>query len=940
MNQQQTHRDETFNRALKFVNNHQKLSPGVSNIYVFTTRDRDGNIVDEKYGMNLMTNYGFKTLYQGTERFDAASNAKLYVGEGTGTVSITDTALNSQCFGGLAASNTDTTWDYRYPIYYAEGNEDGTGLITLISRFLICSYDYNIQNYPDPVRISEYGIGSSATALWTHARVYADDGSLADIIKNPNEKLTITVYMCLSFYESLIQNGWSNGIFTAITSNRIMYHRMYEDYTYTYKRNNIKAQRSALSNPFSSTIDQYHTMDTTADNAFTNSTIMPPFTMYDGTDNTSGYIDGFIFYSNNGLIIVEPQALDTPEDIVLENFYSIAPARYTGFAEKFGTYPSNASNYTKEQYPPITHLTDVTVDLYDWKTKSWSNRLSIYNPDNKYYTETPAQTTCGLPIYYSNKGEIITGYLYQNLHPEDKIIGITGGGITVYATNKYWANSTREPWIWIQDFSNIPEAAQTARFWITASNTDSLQFVRESDNFQLLEAGGTTPADNGYDKYNEFDQLYGCYPYCDNYEYGWYMRDNKVYVPATRRMYTVGNSGTTATESMTYGRYLITFNSVNNQIIITDMNDAKTGGTVTPTNTAVPFSSNVNSLTECYRTQSETGLICMQSTKSGAEECVVIDMRGNNVSLTKYDWKMSCCIWGTNKIAYVPAGSGADSKYIYIYNMETESLDGDRIPFPNNISSVPFMFGHTDYVWFTDGATHAHVVNINDSERIPVGYEDNINYSSNLYQVKITAVDDVFIVYKYSEYNNTNKAHYIRLDNVESPLSLGDFEWTSDYLNNRIDFTLRYVHRYTSNNIEHGSIALLLTKGYYNSSASGNENGSYNALIDFGQYMATGSAHRWYQYGNNLSNYHFYGENIIYRTQQKCPLANFMPIKLVGKSDTIGTLNYTKRISNKSWTIGYTNLPTWGPGTSNQKGVPPGVPIANTDGNGAITGWS
>ena len=65
-----------------------------------------------------------------------------------------------------------------------------------------------------------------------------------------------------------------------------------------------------------------------------------------------------------------------------------------------------------------------------------------------------------------------------------------------------------------------------------------------------------------------------------------------------------------------------------------------------------------------------------------------------------------------------------------------------------------------------------------------------------------------------------------------------------------------------------------------------------------------------------------------------------MPIKLVGKSDTIGTLNHIKRISNKSWTIGYTNLPTWGPGTSNQKGVPPGVPIANTDGNGAITGWS
>jgi hypothetical protein len=79
---------------------------------------------------------------------------------------------------------------------------------------------------------------------------------------------------------------------------------------------------------------------------------------------------------------------------------------------------------------------------------------------------------------------------------------------------------------------------------------------------------------------------------------------------------------------------------------------------------------------------------------------------------------------------------------------------------------------------------------------------------------------------------------------------------------------------------------------------------------------------------------------MIENTTNMFPLMNAMPIKLTGKTDTINTMKYIKNITGKSWLIGYTNTPTWGDGTAITKGKPPGVPLAITDRNGTITGWS
>ena len=934
--------DETYLRAMKFVENFKKFHPGISNLYVFTATDENGNIVDECYGMNLMTNNGFRQAYPEAKQWTpgtSENNLKLYVGSGSSVeYSVTDTRLENACFGGLAATNSNTTKEYNYPMYYAVSDVDGDGIITLISRFLIAYYDNNISGISDPIYISEYGIGTSSTALWTHSHVYDMTGERTSMTKVPGQRLTITVYMCLSFQEKVIQNGWTptgdNGKNMAvITTNQIMFNRMFESRMNTYKRNAKIYQRQTCSPYSGKTIDAYHTMNTASDNAYINSSVMKDFNLVDGGATDNGYIDGFSYYTD-GCLIVSPQELDTPENITLENYKSPTPWVYSGFADRFGAIPDNSSNYTTIDYPPFTRLIDPSVYLFNWKTNAFDNQLSVYNPNGKRYTETIAAKEYAVPIYYANAGRIETGYVYQNPNINDAIVAINGS-ITVYATNKYWVNSQSEPWIWIQDLSNVPQAARHCRYWITGTNSSSLEFVRASDCFQLLEPGGTTPADNGYADYVGFPMVYGCHQHCDSPTYNWYMLDNKVYYPPTQQTYTIGDSDITGTASLVYNQWLLTFNSVNNKFFLTDTGQISSG-IVAPTEVPTDFTGTVNSLTQCYRTESGTGIILMQSLVNGVEECQVIDLR-SGYSHHVENWKMACCVWGTNKIAYIPAGSSDNN--IYIYNMTTQALDGSPIPFPTGVTTVPVIYGHMDHIWFTTGTSTSYVVDISQVSRTPSAFTDAMGFgTTDRNNIRMTAVDDVFCIYKTNEYSNMNKVWYVdRTDNNMNyiPGNLADLNVSHDRKTGRINVDLRYINKGTNR----GTLMLTVSWGYY-TNASADYAGALNMIVDFGQYLKTGTLKRYYAYGPNTCNYFPFGESIIYRVSKKTYAPNWLPIKLVGKTDTITAINGIRHISGKTWTINYTNLPLWGDSTGNRKGIPPGKPLATTDGTGAITGWS
>ncbi len=118
------------------------------------------------------------------------------------------------------------------------------------------------------------------------------------------------------------------------------------------------------------------------------------------------------------------------------------------------------------------------------------------------------------------------------------------------------------------------------------------------------------------------------------------------------------------------------------------------------------------------------------------------------------------------------------------------------------------------------------------------------------------------------------------------------------------------------------TLALVFTRGY----RSGNnvESGSENMVYDFGQYLYDRTVTYWNRNRNNaLHSYGLYGENIVFRSYRICPLINFMPMKIVGKTNTIGTQNRIKNVSGKNYHITFGNITPFGKGSSD--GKPPGV---------------
>lgn len=930
--------DKTYERALKFMEAFSKKHEGISNVYVFTSVDKDGNVTDEKYSMNLMTRNGFSDIYGSGVEFAAGNDVKLYVGTGVGEVPYTtaDTNLELPAFGGLAATNSNTEKAYNYPMYYSKGENEGEGFITLISRFVEAYYDYNIDNFPGDYNLTEYGIKRNNT-LWTHSKIYDVQGDPAYITKRSNERLYITVYMCLSFYESIIMNGWSNNRFTLITTNKIMFDRMaWNARIKLYKRGDrlIDITDGGTTK----------TLDTSQSATYVNSIIAPAIIVRDDNSDTynstthiygGGYFDGFVF-TEDGFSVVEPQFLETAENVEFNNLYSGNATKYSGFADKFGTNPG--TGYSSNQYPQMTHFTNAQVKAFDYKSGTWGNVVDVYNVDSKWYDESPGRANMCQPIYYSSNGEIKQGYVFQNIHPTDKILKISGGGITVYATNKYWASaedsSNADPnkgWVWIRDYNNIPAACQSARYWITNTNVDQLVFTRESDCFHLLEKGTN---DHGYVTYTGFPERHYISPICDNYTYGWYKKGPTVFVPSTIRTYTVGGDGD---ETFTYGKWLIDLPSANNKIITADMSSLASN-VFQPSDFTLPFTGNVNTLTQTHHTDSGTGILCLEATNR--EETVIVDYRQSTITASVHSWKHACAIWGTNKVAYIASGD----PNVYIYNCDTGLVEGNPIPFPSGISDIPHLFGHTNFLWMTNGSSFGYVCDLRTpSVRTPVQFVYDGLYGSDLQYVKYACVDDVFVVYKYNEAGNGDipKAHYIKLSEPTMSYSLADFNaQISGSIGGRIDISLRYVNAYTDqSNNKVGTLAMIISRGYTNSYSS--DDGCDCRVIDFGQYLWTGDV-RVYAITNNynLANLCWFGENIIYQTSIKCPAINFMPIKLTGKTDTINAMSHIKNVTGKSWLIGYTNIPSWGDGSSNPKGIPPGVPLANTNANGVITGWS
>ena len=918
-------KNKQYELIQNFVSNMKTKRDGISNIYVFETTDLDGNITDIKYGMNLMTNTGFNAIYKTGSSFALSDSLHLYLGNGVSNFDKTTSRMESPIFGGLAATNSNTSKDYAYPIMYSRGQTSDTGLITLISRFGIVYYDYNIANYDTDTLVSEYGIGTGYNTLWTHSHIYNDRGEKSQITKKKNERMTIYIYMCMSFYEHVIMDNWANDVYVAITTNAIMFQKMFESNIYTYKRNNILVDRTSGRQQTYNDVLTPEDQAAGIDNIIRNTTVAPGFTLWSQKGNDSGYIDGFVFKAP-GYIAISPEYLPTPESFIVNGFESENITIPNGFSNKIGKTITD-DTYDKNKWPIFTTMSNLSVYTYNYNTSDWDSPCPFMNNNNTHYTNAGLETNYALPIYYWANGAIQTAYLFQNIEHANDILSVNKGHSFLVACSKYWDQST---WINIVDFDNLPEGVENAPFWIAGTNTTNIVPKREVPMFELLESEGGT---NGYRNFvaSEFGLIReGAWPNADCVDTNCMVIGGRICALNRSRGYQfVSNTADMA--HFSYGKWLITFRSVNNSIYTIDtsgLNDAEPDASVLTVTRALEFSTNVNAYTQTYRTENGNGIICIQSLTSTAE-AIILDISGDTITSILTQWSRSCCIYGTSYIAYEPA---APDGYIHIYDMSVDA-DIGTIELPAGFTTS-VMFGNGDHLWFYNGTNTYHV----DLSSVTHVIEscNNINPATfaNSYRLLLSHVEGVTTI--CDSRTNTQNLTDVFFVTSETPLNIRNFSefYTSgsDMYEPKFKYTrLTYVNS--------GTLVCFIMISNPNTYSPASENDTRFYIIDLGRYIRTGvKAYRTAYFDANCCGVYMYGNKVFYNGYYLFPVVNALQLKITGETKTITAFNHTKRISGKTFELGFTNMPTWGYEV-NGSGKPPGTPSPILNGEGRIIGW-
>ena len=919
-------KNELFEHIQKFASNMKDKRPGVSNIYIFETTDSDGNVTDVKYGMNLMTNAGFNAIYKTGSSFALSDSVKLYVGEGVSNFDKTTSRMETPLFGGLAATNTNTGKDYAYPIMYSPGTQPNTGIITLISRFGIVTYPTNISNYDTDTMISEYGIGTGYNSLWTHSHIYDANGDKSHITKKTNETMTIYIYMCLSLYEHVIIDNWANDIHMAITTNAIMYQKMFESNIYTYKRNNVLVDRTEGRQRTYNDVLTPEDIQAGIDSIIRNTTVAPGFTLWSQKGHEHGYIDGFVCKAP-GYIVINPEYLSEPETFTLTAYTSEDPFKSTGFADKFGKSITD-DTYDKNKWPTFTTISDAAVYSYNYHTDDWDNPQPFVNNNNAHYTNAGFETNYCLPIYYWANGAIQTAYLFQNIQTANSILSINQGHNSVIACEKYWDQST---WINIPDFNNIPAAAKNCHFWIVGSNANNVVPTREVPTFELLDAPNGT---NGYQSFP--DSVFalshtGCRAHAESPTTHCISVGGAICALDRQRSYTFASNDFTS-QHFTYGKWLIAFRNVNNSVNAIDMsglNAVEADTSVLSVTRSLEFSTNVNMYSQSYKTENGNGLICVQSL-TATKEAVVLDISGNSISSSLHQWHMSSCLYGTNLIAYIPA---TPDGYIHIYNTTYDADVGTNIELPSGFD-ITIMFGNGDHLWFCNGTETYHVDVSSASRTLEACNNINLLTYANAYKLGVSCVNDVTLVYnQWTTSTAMTDICFIKHTDPTTITNMSAFANSPSMTGNLgyASCNLKYINNHT----------LLLNIQISATGAVSPETARSVALYicDLGRYINTGTVYRYYRLMNTFCGGFLYDNLLFWNGRNIFPVMNTQPIKITGKTKTITTFNHTKRVSGKSFEIGYTNMPLWGYEV-NGTGKPPGTPTPSLNGNGQIINWS
>lgn len=862
--------DPKFQRLMEFAKNFKLKThhPSISNLYVMQTVDRDGNVVEERYGMNLMTNYGMSQYFVNRANFPT----NLYIGNGSGTFNHTTNSLLSPIIT-TAATVSNSSKSYQYPLYY----DSHEGIITTVMKYMEVYFDYNPAGISGPIDISEYGIGSAYNQLWTHSWVYNNIGAKSTIRKDINTRLYITVYMCMSYNESLINNALAEGKYICITGQKRFFNKdavtMQEDALYTFRRYDYYSRTKSHTSGYQNNIVSI-------------SSNMSDFILQKiETANTSqnGYIDGFVSW-NPMFNMFERVTLDTPDpfDIVgfpLTNQFD----KVDGFSYSFGD--------TATAKIPFTTFTLSGSYTFNYKTGLYTcGDHYVYDP-LKWYDESSFKTDFATTLYFTNNNEIAEIKLYRNMQTDDPIVSIESAMTNLYATDRYWDTSS---WVRIEDMSSIPAAQQTKKFWLSVDNV-SIVPKRSRQSFEFIASDDTTHAPTLNFQPSDFIQG-DAFTTCDkSSSLKWFVIGTRIYIVSRGNLIAdVPSSGYNI--SFGYNNIVIHHQNQGSSTSFYTTNITDTTPTPTLTSTLGDIQPGHSRISESFN-----GYAIMAYSNS----VLKLDMTGSSLVQTQLANAVdAACICRSNNYAYIDA---TNTRRIYIKKLSDDTLV-KQIDIRSDYAVPTFVFGFKNYLYILAFGSYIYMYNITTdtltelpSTSIPTGSGWNSGSKWNLATV---CTENCLVLYSRGHgshgvicvtYSNPTVVktitNLLSIGYYESGCSIDIAEINGDSL------LLRYHFASTSSSAWGRACIRAFDLGHYMydetivTTVSKGENYTY-PVVFFGEF---GISH-----------------NVAF------PLANMMPHRLVGTTTCVTTCKQMKHITDKRWTLEVTNLGGF-------TGIPPGT---------------
>lgn len=461
---------EEFEKAWT-KNNPDKLPGYCHNIYHLISEDMNGNVTNEMYAVNCMTDYGFRSVYVNRSDWNPSYNF-IYVGSGT-SIPQTNSQSMETPISTTGSVNTNTNFTLSQQKFHPD-----TGILTCRFHLLSGYFDYTV--FPEDKEVTEIGLGTSTTTLFYHARVYDAQGNPSSFIKKLNERLTIHVYItgCMKIAD-IVNRAWNKGLYLQFEPH-MWFRRGYANWR----------------GPLIVCYDAYHNQN------FTQSSSWQPFEqdakVIDGNVVTasresalgSKYMEGRYEYvcdvnvnggptiyeqdlndryvrPNHARFLFKPK-LETPEKITCFELYTNSFSS-SDISNMFGMPTDNHERRSNGNIPVVDF--DISGDdaglwMYSCQDHDWTISENFVNAkDTAYDCEYIVYSDLIQNYYVEHLNDYTNFRVFLNTRPDIPITAFTlSGTATFYATDAWWDTGS---WEIIPNVSSIPERLQTKRYYCT-----------------------------------------------------------------------------------------------------------------------------------------------------------------------------------------------------------------------------------------------------------------------------------------------------------------------------------------------------------------------------------------------------------------------------------------------------------------------------------------